>query len=151
MKKIFFILIFPFSLMAQIQVTEQEDLIKFYTIGKFKYSDMSKGELKYAVHGTDTSVVLGYRNEKYQTINDQKSIIFKGGAKEVEQLYQLFQTFYNEANKDNKEFEQKIKLGKTDVLISKKKSFGMKCVFVWTEEGYFTMSMANVNELFSKK
>ena len=137
MKKIFFILIFPFSLMAQIQVTEQEDLIKFYTIGKFKYSDMSKGELKYAVHGTDTSVVLGYRNEKYQTINDQKSIIF--------------QTFYNEANKDNKEFEQKIKLGKTDVLISKKKSFGMKCVFVWTEEGYFTMSMANVNELFSKK
>ena len=151
MKKIFFILIFPFSLMAQIQVTEQEDLIKFYTIGKFKYSDMSKGELKYAVRGTDTSVVLGYRNEKYQTINDQKSIIFKGGAKEVEQLYQLFQTFYNEANKDNKEFEQKIKLGKTDVLISKKKSFGMKCVFVWTQEGYFTMSLANINDLFNKK
>ena len=112
---------------------------------------MSKGDLKYAVRGTDTSIVLGYRNEKYQAINDYKSIFFKGGAKEVEQLYQLFQTLYNDANKDNKEFEQKIKLGKTDVSISKKKSFGMKCVFVWTEEGYFTMSLANVNELFNKK
>lgn len=116
-------------------------------IGFYKYSDFNIGHLKYLVLDNDTTIRLDYYNQKYPTLKDLKFIYFKGGAKEVNDLYSIMLSFYSEENKDNKEMRVDFKLGKTDVSISRVKSLLM----VWTEEGYFTLNKSNVNSLFTVK
>jgi hypothetical protein len=60
-------------------------------------------------------------------------------------------SFWNEENKGNKEYKKEVMLGKTNVSISKTKIFGIKCISLFTAEGYFTMTVKNIDELFGKK
>jgi hypothetical protein len=136
---------------AQIQIKSETETIKRVLIGKYKTSSVNIGEMNYSILDQDTLIVITYKNEKYQTLNDYKSIIFKATPIELNSVYELMKSFWNEENKGNKEYKKEVMLGKTNVSISKTKIFGIKCISLFTAEGYFTMTVKNIDELFGKK
>ncbi len=139
-----------FSSVAQIEIKPKDETITV-KVGKFKSSTYSQGDLQYYVDKGDTAIVLAYCNEKYKTLADYKSITFRGGLKAIDELYRLLKSVNSDKNKDNKEFKVEFKLGKTNISASKEKVMNIKCVFISTDDGYFTILEGQLNKLFAKK
>lgn len=144
MKKVILLLFIPFIVNGQITTIKQEETAREVKIGSYKYSDFNMGELSYFVLNGDTTISLNYYNQKYPTLKDRKFIIFKGGAKEISELYILLMSFYSEENINKKDMKLEFNLGKTFVSVSRVK----KQLMFWTESGYFTLDKGNINSLF---
>ena len=132
--------------LSQIEVKETKAPVTV-TIGRYKYSDFNKGALEYFINDNDTSIAITYYNQKYPTLKDQKFVLFKGGAKDVNQLYTIFSSFYSEENKAKESYQLEFKLGKTDVTLTKRK----KLIDFSTKEGYFVINQDNVETMFGKR
>ncbi len=135
----FLILLFiPFIFKGQITL---EETIEPTIVGSFK-RDKSDVELSYFAEGRDTVIHFTYKNENYST--DFKSLRFKGGQKDIEELYKLFLTTFNTEDKK----EMRLKLGETSVSLSKNNN----AMWFWTDAGYFTIKKEkDLKLLFGKK
>lgn len=122
-----FILLFflPQLFVAQIDI---EGTIEPKMVGAFK-REKSDVELSYFAEGKDTVIHITYKNENYST--DYKSLRFKGGLRDLEDLYKMFTATL--ASDDKKEL--RIKLGDTPVSLSKNNN----AMWFWTDAGYFTI------------
>ena len=137
--RMFLILIFiPFIFKGQMTL---EETIEPTIVGGFK-KDKSDVELSYFVEGRDTVIHFTYKNENYST--DFKSLRFKGGKKDIEELYKLFLATFNTEDKK----EMRLKLGETSVSLSKNNN----AMWFWTDAGYFTIKKEkDLKLLFGKK
>ena len=132
------LLFIPFLFKGQIIV---EDAVEPVMVGSYK-KEKSDVELSYFVSGTDTTIHFTYKNENYST--DYKSLRFKGGLKNLEELYKLFLSVL--ISDDKKEL--RIKLGETNVSLSKNNN----SLWFWTDVGYFTIKKEkDLRLLFGKK
>ena len=132
------LLFIPFLFKGQIIV---EDAIEPVMVGSYK-KEKSDVELSYFVSGTDTTIHFTYKNENYST--DYKSLRFKGGLKNLVELYKLFLSVL--ISDDKKEL--RIKLGETNVSLSKNNN----SLWFWTDVGYFTIKKEkDLRLLFGKK
>lgn len=110
-------------------------------VGNFK-REKSEVELSYFVSGADTTIHFTYKNENYST--DYKSLRFKGGQKDIEDMYKLFISVLTSDDKK----ELRIKLGDTPVSLSKNNN----SFWFWTDAGYFTIKKEkDLKLLFGKK
>jgi hypothetical protein len=135
---IFILLFLPFLFKGQINI---EGITEPITIGSFK-KDKSDVELSYFPEGKDTVIHFTYKNENYST--DHKSLRFKGGLKDLEELYKLL---WGIMTSDDKK-ELRIKLGETSVSLSKQNDV----LWFWTDAGYFTIKKEkDLKLLFGKK
>src|SRR6267378_3567739 len=107
--RILLFLFIPILFKGQVLV---EEAIEPVMVGIYK-KEKSDVELSYFVSGSDTTVHFTYRNENYST--DYKSLRFKGGLKDLGELYKLFLSVL--ISDDKKEL--RIKLGDTNVSLSK--------------------------------
>ena len=132
------LLFIPFVFKAQITI---EETIEPNIVGGFK-RDKSDVELSYFVEGRDTVIHITYKNENYST--DLKSLRFKGGKKDIEDLYKLFlATLISDDKK-----EVRLKLGDTAVSLSNNNN----SMWFWTDAGYFTIKKEkDLKLLFGKK
>jgi hypothetical protein len=138
MRFIVILLFTSLSFKAQIDI---EGTVEQKTIGSFKH-DKSDVELSYFPEGKDTVIHITYKNENYS--NDFKSLRFKGGLKDLEELYKLFISTMNSSDKK----ELRIKLGDTPVSLSKNNG----SLWFWTDAGYFTIKKEkDLKLLFGKK
>ena len=138
MRSLIFLLFIPFAFKAQISV---EDIVEPIIVGSFK-KDKSDVELSYFAQGNDTTIHITYKNENYST--DYKSLRFKGGLKDIGELYKLFLGVL--VSNDKK--EHRIKLGETSVSLSKNND----ALWFWTDGGYFTIKKEkDLKLLFGKK
>ncbi|HWY12256.1 MAG TPA: hypothetical protein VN026_13070 [Bacteroidia bacterium] len=137
MRTLLFLFI-PFLFKGQILV---EETVEPVMVGSFK-KEKSDVELSYFVSGSDTTIHFTYKNENYST--DYKSLRFKGGLKNLEELYKLFLAVL--ISDDKKEL--RIKLGETNVSLSKNND----SLWFWTDAGYFTIKKEkDLRLLFGKK
>lgn len=128
----------PIVFKGQISV---EETIEPVIVGSFK-KEKSEVELSYFVSGPDTTIHFTYKNENYST--DYKSLRFKGGSKDLEELYKLFLSVLTSEDKK----ELRIKLGDTNVSLSKNND----AMWFWTDAGYFTIKRErDLRALFGKK
>ena len=138
MRFLFFILFLPIQFFAQIDIGASIEPI---TVGSFK-RDKSDVELSYFAEGRDTVIHITYKNENYST--DYKSLRFKGGLKDLDELYKLFSATLMSVDKK----ELRIKLGDTPVSLSKNNN----AAWFWTDAGYFTIKKEkDLKLLFGKK
>jgi hypothetical protein len=138
MRLILFLLSFPLIFKGQIDI---EGIVEPITIGNFK-KDKSDVDLSYFPEGKDTIVHITYRNENYST--DYKSLRFKGGLKDIEELYKLC---FGVITSDDKK-ELRLKLGDTPVSLSKNNN----ALWFWTDAGYFTIKREkDLKQLFGKR
>ncbi len=136
----FFLLLFfvPLFFKGQINI---EGVVEPITIGSFK-KDKSDIELSYFAEGKDTVVHITYQNENYST--DYKSLRFKGGLKDIQELYRLCLSVLSSNDKK----ELRIKLGDSNVSLSKNND----SLWFWTDAGYFTIKKEkDLKILFGKK
>jgi len=118
-----------------------EDSAEPVMVGNFK-KEKSEVELSYFVSGSDTTIHFTYKNENYST--DYKTLRFKGGLKDLEDLYKLFLGVL--ISDDKKEL--RLKLGETAVSLSKNNN----SLWFWTDAGYFTIKREkDLRLLFGKK
>lgn len=128
----------PFIAKGQIFV---EESIEPIVIGNYK-KDKSDIDVSYFVSGSDTTIHITYKNENYST--DYKSLRFKGGLKNIEELYRLLMGVLTANDKK----ELRLKLGETAVSLSKQNGV----LWFWTDAGYFTISKEkDLKTLFGKK
>lgn len=138
MRSILLFIFTPLFLSSQIDIGPTIDPV---VVGSFK-KDKSDVELSYFVEGKDTVIHVTYKNENYST--DYKSLRFKGGLKDLEDLYKMFSATL--ASDDKKEL--RIKLGDTPVSLSKNNN----AMWFWTDAGYFTIKKEkDLKLLFGKK
>ena len=132
------LLFIPFLFKGQILV---EETVEPVMVGGYK-KEKSDVELSYFVSGSDTTIHFTYKNENYST--DYKSLRFKGGFKDLGELYKLFLDVL--ISDDKKEL--RIKLGDTNVSLSKNNN----SLWFWTDAGYFTIKKEkDMRLLFGKK
>ncbi len=132
------LLFIPFIFKGQILIEESVEPVM---VGSFR-KEKSDVELSYFVSGKDTTIHFTYKNENYST--DYRSLRFKGGLKDLEELYKLF---LNVLISDDKK-ELRIKLGETNVSLSKNNN----SLWFWTDAGYFTIKKEkDLKLLFGKK
>ena len=141
---IFLIIFLLASLIAGAQITEKPQL-KRETVGENKQGGFHSSLVSF-VGGEDTTYALYYRNNKYKTIADIRYIDF-AGTETCEQLYQLLKSILQD---EGAEQSKVIQLGKTDVSISRSKTFGVPYVQLYTEDGYFTLTGKMLDRLFNK-
>ncbi len=138
MRLFLFLLLAPFQFTGQINI---EATIEPVVVGNFK-RDKSDVDLSYFVEGKDTVIHITYKNENYST--DYKSLRFKGGLKDLEELYKMFLSTL--ASDDKREL--RFKLGDTPVSLSKNND----SMWFWTDVGYFTIKKEkDLKLLFGKK
>ncbi len=136
-----FILLFVFSPLFFTAQIDIGSIIEPVVIGNIK-KDKSDVEISYFAEGRDTVIHITYKNENYST--DYKSLRFKGGLKDLEELYKLFSATLLSVDKK----ELRIKLGDTPVSLSKNNN----AMWFWTDAGYFTIKKEkDLKLLFGKK
>lgn len=92
-----------------------------------------------------------YNNLEFQTITDIKSIDFKASAKDIDNLYSFFLSCFDK----EKDFEESLKLGESNILVTLKKTLGVKTLYISvlspiTNKGFFNITKKELNKLFNK-
>lgn len=138
MKKFLLVFFIPILSFGQISVEETNQPV---IVGGFK-KDKSDVELSYFVNGADTSIYFTYNNENYS--KDIKSLSFKGGLKDIDDLYKKFHEVLIAEDKK----ELRIKLNETPVSLLKNNGE----LWFWTDTGYFSIKKEkDLKLLFGKK
>lgn len=112
----FIFVLLPLFTFGQITINETKSPT-FVKIGYYKYSDFNKGDLSYGILNNDTSIVLSCLNQKYQALQEYKTLSFKGGVKEKDALYDALMSFYSEENLKKDDYELNIQLGTYSVKV----------------------------------
>lgn len=153
MKKIFAALLLMPAL-AWGQLTEKSRTTEV-TIGKVEAAGILKFELYKIIDldNEDSVTVLMFRNQKYEAINDYKSVSYLDDAGlTTEQLYNLLSSVFTNESFANKDFSKSVKLGKDDLFISRLGGAGVpQCYVSVKNKGYFTISRSQLDKLFGKK
>ena len=138
MKKFFLAFFVPIISFGQMSLEETNHPV---IVGGFK-KDKSDVELSYFVNGADTSIYFTYNNENYS--KDIKSLSFKGGLKDIDDLYKKFHEVLIAEDKK----ELRIKLNETPVSLLKNNGE----FWFWTDAGYFSIKKEkDLKLLFGKK
>ncbi len=92
MNKIFFFGLFTqlflFPLLSTGQISISENKTTTAKVGYYKYSDFNKGNCTYSIdEKNDTAIVLCCLDQRYPSLQQYGCISFKGGSKELNQLY----------------------------------------------------------------
>lgn len=129
---------------AQIEVSKPTKTIK---IGSIQSATLNE-----KITGTDTIYVLLFKNAKYPNIEDYSSLAFFPQKNTFNEFYKILKSFFNDENKKNDSYEMNFKLGIDQVTCKAGSSvFGPHYVSIYTDDGYFSMSSSQVDQLFGKK
>ena len=150
MKKllVFSMVFVSFVSYAQIQKLELPKEIK---VGEIKPMGTFIVDLTYYVSELDNvkNFSLTYRNGKYITLDDYKTIKFKGDDETITSLYNVFHDAFK--TDDIKSYEQTIKLGDELITIKGYKMMGIKGVQFLTKWGWLNpINESQLNKLFGK-
>jgi hypothetical protein len=141
MKIILILFTIPLFSFAQITVTEAPEL---HRVGKIEGIG-AYFELAYYINNNDTIYTFSYRNLEFRHINDIKSFAFSGTGKALDGFYQTIIAAFD----NDKQF--KVKLGEENLLVKKNQKTVADCVDIYTDHGYCTISVKQVNKLFGKR
>jgi hypothetical protein len=141
MKALTVLLMFPLLSLAQITVAEAPEV---HRVGKIE-SIGTYFELAYYTSNNDTTYTFSYRNLEFRHINDIKSFAFSGTGNALNGFYQTIIA----AVDNDKQF--KVKLGEENLLIKKNQKTVADCADIYTDHGYCTISVKQVNKLFGKR
>lgn len=97
-------------------------------------------------NGTDTLYILTFRNQKYQSIVDYCGIAFNSNKTKLNDLYDLFMSVFKSENINNKTYRVIFELEGKKIAISNMD----RNVWLYTEEGYITLSKNDINTIFNK-
>lgn len=127
---------------------EKINLPESKTVGEIKSLGAFVADLKYYTTSNDTTYTLMFRNLKYQTLTDIKSVSFDGKGGTLESLYNiLVESLDAEKGKDNA-----FKLGKEDIIVKTQSMMGAKYIMFWVAESgaYFNLTKKQLDKLFGK-
>ena len=129
MKKVTLVLTLTLvTLVSNAQLTKLTPRAKEIKVGQAAPMGYVMAELTYNTHSTlgDTNYTLTFRNAKYTTLDDFKSIEFKADTETINTLYSLFADAFS--SEDIKNYEQTISLGDNVLKIKGYKTMGIKGV-----------------------
>jgi hypothetical protein len=135
------------NLSAQIEI--KETLPKF-TVGTYKAGGVMHTELSYRITDKDTVYTLIYKNAKYSSLVDYKSISFNSDNNTLQTFYNLLKSFFSNEHKKDKDYKVSFKIGDTNVTASNFRTMGITGVTLFTPEGYITMNERMVDKTFGK-
>lgn len=146
---LFCLLSFSISVSGQIVEVEKP---KFEKIGELKsggiYFISSLQFTKGLPNDSTNTYLWMYRNQKYTTLTDIKSISFTSNSKELDSFYEMLKTQISSP----KGTEKQLMLGKTDVLIKTIRNLGVSSltIFDLTNDGFFYLTSNQLDKLFGK-
>ena len=97
-------------------------------------------------NGIDTLYILTYRNQKYQSIIDYSGIAFNSNKTKLNDVYDLFMSVYKAENINNKNYRVIFELEGKKIAISSRDGN----VWLYTTEGYVTLTKDDINKIFNK-
>lgn len=146
-KTILILLLLPFMIKSQIEMKEK---MVFTEVGKVKNGASTDGKIEYTVSdASDTAYIFMFRNLKYPTMSDFKTVSFYG-ENTLNELYKIMYAVFLEENKNNKDYDVSFKLGKTDVSVRRYKTMGILTVWFESNGAYVYFSEKQLKKLFGK-
>lgn len=97
-------------------------------------------------NGIDTLYILTFRNQKYESLVDFCGIAFNSNKTKLNDVYNLFMSVFKEENIYNKTYRVIFELEGKKIAISNMDGN----VWLYTEEGYITLTKNDVNKIFNK-
>jgi hypothetical protein len=153
MKKVLVSIAFLFSVAANAQLQKVATL-KSQQVGKVSPGGLLFLNLSYVVNETDTLYTFSYKDMEYKHIDVFESVVFKGNAQTINDLYKILADAFSVDNP--KEYRQDLKLGDESVSIIGYKSLGIKGVRLikiskaGNISSSFTMGKGHLDKLFNK-
>lgn len=146
-KKIVMSLIFSFVMTAlQAQIGEA-----IRQPEKIKIGESGHHSLSYYISEGDTVFHLLFRNQRYTSIYDYKSISFEGGFEDLDVLYDAIMSVFQPENRRNKEYSVLLPVGNDEVRISVNTMMGFTGALIQADDGYFGLSEKMTRRLFGKQ
>ena len=99
-----------------------------------------------AEKGNDTLYIITFKNEKYTTLSDFKSLNYYSGIKTKDVTNQLYSLLLSIFDKDDK-FKQEITLGEDKIILAK---INTDTIWVWSTKGYFSLNKQSLKTIFNK-
>lgn len=127
---------------------EKSDIPLTTKIAEVKSAGTFIAELSYYTTGNDTIYMITFRNLKYTSITNIKTVSFDGKNETLTRLYGvLIETLSLDAGKDNS-----FKLGETEVMVKSNKMLGVKYIKFFTVENgaYFQLTKKQIDKLFNR-
>ena len=146
MKKILLVLTLTLgTLVSNAQLTKLDPLEKPIKVGEVKIGYIVIANLSFRPNELgDTTYTLTFRNAKYTTIDDYKSIEFKADTETINTLYSLFNDAFS--SEDIKNYEQTISLGNSVLKIKGYKAMGIKGVQFYSASSSVVSYMNPINK-----
>jgi hypothetical protein len=134
------------TLVSNAQLTKLTPKAKEIKVGQIVPMGVFIAELTYNTNSTigDTNYTLTFRNAKYTTLDDYKSIEFKADTETINTLYSLFADAFS--SEDIKNYEQTITLGNSVVKIKGYKAMGIKGVQFYSASNSVVSYMNPINK-----
>jgi len=134
------------TLVSNAQLTKLTPKAKEIKVGQIVPMGVFIAELTYNTNSTigDTNYTLTFRNAKYTTLDDYKSIEFKADTETINTLYSLFADAFS--SEDIKNYEQTITLGNSVVKIKGYKAMGIKGVQFYSASSSVVSYMNPINK-----
>lgn len=152
MKKLLFVLLSFISLSVSAQIKEVSSS-KYVEIGRVNLGMgvflSSLSVIKDTASGSNSYLWM-YRNAKYTTLTDIKSIDFTASDEDLEGLYNLLKTQMG-AEKGS---EKRLELGKHTLNFTTTKSLGTSYLVIYDltgSVGYFNLTAKQLDKLFGKQ
>ncbi len=113
---------------------------------------MEKGalvaSLYYHVSGKDSTSVLTFRNQKDPSGRDFQVIFFSSREYPLSKLYELLSSFFGDPAKQEDGYQQTIKLGKENVVLSLTRINHAPSIVITTGNGFFYLDERQLGSLF---
>jgi hypothetical protein len=153
MRNLFFVLltVIGFSVSAQIKEVAPSKYVEIGKVGGGLTPFVSSlSVIRDTSTGGTNYYLWMYRNLKYSSITDIKSITFTASNEELEGLYNLLKTQMG-ADKGS---EKRLELGKSTLNFTTTKNLGVASLIVYdltASGGYFYLSNKQLDKLFGKQ
>jgi len=146
MKKILLVLTLTLgTLVSNAQLTKLTPRAKEIKLGQIVPMGTFIADLSFRPNELgDTTYTLTFRNAKYTTLDDYKSIEFKADTETINTLYSLFADAFS--SEDIKNYEQTISLGNNLLKIKGYKAMGIKGVQFYCSANNVVSYMNPINK-----
>ena len=146
MKKILLVLTLTLgTLVSNAQLTKLTPRAKEIKVGQIAPMGVFIADLSFRPNELgDTTYTLTFRNAKYTTLDDYKSIEFKADTETINTLYSLFTDAFS--SEDIKNYEQTISLGNNLLKIKGYKAMGIKGVQFYCSANNVVSYMNPINK-----
>jgi hypothetical protein len=153
MKKVLLWSLLLLSISASAQILEVDKSSKYEKVGEVKAGGsylISSMQVKRDLSKDSTnSYIWIYNSLRYRTLDDIKSITFNATDKDFDLFYEMLKLQLTEP----KGTEKEMILGKTSIKIKTLRGMGTSAleIFDLTGNGFFNLSLGQLNKLFGKK